>query len=133
MQPNTQQPDTQLPDTQLPNTPQPDPLGKSSPSVSVEKEHNQPRGTSDLRDTSDLDSLCAAVAHQTGLPLGRVRKVIVAAQQHLQHSPKHSPRHPQPGSQAPHSATGAQVSTDPLRFYPLGENGRVFPPRAPGG
>lgn len=68
-----------------------------------------------------MPALCAAVAVETGIPEGRVRKVIQAAQ-HYQHAP---------GLSAPHAnaSTGeSDAPADPLRFYPLGANGRLRPP-----
>jgi hypothetical protein len=68
-----------------------------------------------------LDSLAAAVATETGIPMGRVKKVLLTAQ-----------RHQQPGTPGPtlpvslDSQPAAQ--SDPLRFYPLGANGRIHPP-----
>lgn len=71
-----------------------------------------------------LASLCAAVAAETGIPEGRVRKVIQAVQRHQQAGrPSTSPPATQPGD-APDSPV------DRLRFYPLGANGRLRPPQA---
>jgi hypothetical protein len=70
-----------------------------------------------------MAALCAAVAVETGIPEGRVRKVIQAAKHH-QHAP---------GLSAPlaRASTGApDAPADPLRFYPLGANGRLRPPAA---
>ena len=63
-----------------------------------------------------LDELCAAVASETGIPPGRVKKVLLAAQRHQ------GAGTPRPPAAAP------PVSQDPLRFYPLGANGRIHPP-----
>jgi hypothetical protein len=66
-----------------------------------------------------LDAVCAAVAAETGIPAGRVKKVLVAAQRH---------QHLQAGASTPPQAA-APAPSDPLRFYPLGANGRLHPPR----
>lgn len=63
-----------------------------------------------------LDSLCAAVAADTGLPMGRVRKVLLSAR-HLQQSGE---VHPPPEA--------VTTPPDPLRYHPLGANGRIHPP-----
>jgi hypothetical protein len=63
-----------------------------------------------------LDELCEAVASETGIPPGRVKKVLVAAQRLQRVGPPVSP------------AAVPPVSQDPLRFYPLGANGRIHPP-----
>jgi len=90
-----------------------------------------------------MAALCAEVSADTGIPEGRVRKVILAAQRH-QHDPglgagaqtstAASPDPIQPRSNPcdpPHSQSGATVPgglSDPLRFHPLGANGRLRPP-----
>jgi hypothetical protein len=68
-----------------------------------------------------LDSLAAAVAAETGLPMGRVKKVLLTAQRHQQAG---TPAPTPPVSLDSQPATQA----DPLRFYPLGANGRIHPP-----
>jgi len=65
---------------------------------------------------SPLEDVCAAVATETGIPPGRVRKVLLAAQRYQQ------------TGQADPPATTPALPTDPLRFYPLGANGRLHPP-----
>jgi hypothetical protein len=66
-----------------------------------------------------LDALSAAVAAETGVPAGRVRKVLLAVQ-----------RLHQTGGQA-EAVQGSPDPPHPLRFYPLGANGRIHPsPRA---
>jgi hypothetical protein len=62
-----------------------------------------------------LDAVCIAVAAETGVPAGRVRKVLLAAQ-----------RLGQAGGQAP-AVEGSTAPPHPLRFYPLGANGRIQP------
>jgi hypothetical protein len=63
-----------------------------------------------------LDSLCAAVAADTGIPTGRVKKVLLSAQrQQLAGNPSATPASP-------------VAHADPLRFHPLGANGRTYPP-----
>ncbi|MFU8884745.1 MAG: hypothetical protein ACNA8O_04725 [Cyanobacteriota bacterium] len=62
-----------------------------------------------------LDALCTAVAADTGVPVGRVKKVLLSAQRQQGACTATSP----PPS-APHG--------DPLRHYPLGANGRTYPP-----
>ena len=74
-----------------------------------------------------MPALCAAVSADTGIPEGRVRKVIQAAQR-LQHTldqstathPLASQPMPEPGSPA-----------DRLRYYPIGANGRLSPSPGP--
>lgn len=67
-----------------------------------------------------LDSLCNAVAADTGIPTGRVKKVLLSAQrQQLAVNPSDNPS-AWPASQIPQA--------DPLRFHPLGANGRTYPP-----
>lgn len=68
-----------------------------------------------------LDSLSAAVAAETGIPMGRVKKVLLSAQRHQQVSPS-APR------QSGFQAAQPDVPEDRLRFYPLGANGRTHPP-----
>jgi hypothetical protein len=63
-----------------------------------------------------LDFLCAAVAADTGIPTGRVKKVLLSAQRQQQAGNPSAP----PASLAPQA--------DPLRFHPLGANGRIHPP-----
>jgi hypothetical protein len=65
----------------------------------------------------DLNSLSAAVAAETGIPPGRVKKVLLSARRYEQTGP-------------PPSSPPAPLATkaDPLRFYPLGPNGRTHPP-----
>jgi len=68
--------------------------------------------------------VCLAVATETVIPPGRVRKVLLAAQ-----------RFQQTGQAGPRATTPA-LPTDPLRFYPFGAlgfsalraNGRLHPP-----
>jgi hypothetical protein len=69
----------------------------------------------------ELDSLSAAVAAETGIPMGRVKKVLLSAQRHQQAGTPAS---------APSASLASQpaVQADPLRFYPLGANGRTYPP-----
>lgn len=74
-----------------------------------------------------MAALCAAVSADTGIPEGRVRKVIQAAQQHQQDpglgtasSSGQPPR--RPDATVPDSPAGR------LRFYPLGANGRLGHP-----
>lgn len=63
-----------------------------------------------------LESLCAAIAADTGIPTGRVKKVLLSAQrQQLAVNPS-----AWPAPQIPQA--------DPLRFHPLGANGRIHPP-----
>jgi hypothetical protein len=69
----------------------------------------------------ELDSLSAAVAAETGIPLGRVKKVLLCAQRLQRASPS------APDSPAL-SASPPALQADPLRFYPLGANGRTYPP-----
>jgi hypothetical protein len=63
-----------------------------------------------------FDSLCAAVATETGIPVGRVKKVLLSARHHQQSGKPPAPPEPWPGQD------------DPLRYYPLGANGRIHPP-----
>jgi hypothetical protein len=63
-----------------------------------------------------LDSLCDAIAADTGIPMGRVKKVLLSAQHQLQAG----------NPSAPPASLAAQ--DDPLRFHPLGANGRIHPP-----
>jgi hypothetical protein len=69
----------------------------------------------------ELDSLSAAVAAETGIPMGRVKKVLLSAQRHQQAGTSVSTPS---ASLDSHPA----VQPDPLRFYPLGANGRTYPP-----
>lgn len=67
-----------------------------------------------------LESLCAAIAADTGIPTGRVKKVLLSAQrQQGAVNPSDNPS-AWPAPQAPQA--------DPLRFHPLGANGRIHPP-----
>lgn len=62
-----------------------------------------------------LDSLCAAISAETGMPSGRIKKVVLALQRHQ-------------SSTCLESAPEHQGPEDPLRFYPLAANGRLRPP-----
>jgi hypothetical protein len=66
-----------------------------------------------------MDSLCAAISGDIGMPEGRVRKVLVALRRHCEGRGAEAGVSPEPG------ATG---SVDPLLWYPLGANGRQRPP-----
>jgi hypothetical protein len=74
-----------------------------------------------------LASLCAEVAAETGIPEGRVRKVLQLAQRLHREGRMNSapPAAADPGLESP-SASGS--AADRLRYYPLGANGRLRPP-----
>jgi hypothetical protein len=63
---------------------------------------------------SSFDQLCAAVADEIGMPVGRVRRVALALERQRQRL-----------AGAPQ---GSAAHDDPLRWYPLGANGRLRPP-----
>jgi hypothetical protein len=66
---------------------------------------------------SSIDQLCAAVSEEIGMPVGRVRRVALALErQRLRVAGTGDP------------AAGAAQPEDPLRWYPLGANGRLRPP-----
>ena len=67
-----------------------------------------------------LDSICAAISAETGMPSGRIKKVVLALQRHQ-------------SSTCLESAPEPQAPEDPLRFYPLGANGRLRPPSGSAG
>jgi hypothetical protein len=62
-----------------------------------------------------LDAVCTAVAAETGVPAGRVRKVLLAAQRLHQAGDRTS------------TVERSTAPPHPLRFYPLGANGRIQP------
>ena len=66
---------------------------------------------------SSIDQLCAAVSEEIGMPVGRVRRVLLALE-----------RQRQLAAGASDTAAGAAQPEDPLRWYPLGANGRLRPP-----
>jgi hypothetical protein len=70
--------------------------------------------------SADLTSaaLIAALSAETGLPPGRVHKVLAALQRHLA----------SPGAPTAATIGNEATSVDPLRFYPIGANGRLRPP-----
>jgi hypothetical protein len=68
-----------------------------------------------LDDRGMLDALCTAVAADTGVPVGRVKKVLLSAQR-------------QQGVCTAPSPPPTALHGDPLRHYPLGANGRTYPP-----
>ena len=78
---------------------------------------------------SDLNApeLCAAVSADTGIPQGRVNKVVLALQRHLA-----SGTSPQTSGQIPGQILAEpeqkQELENPLRFYPIGANGSLRPP-----
>ena len=78
---------------------------------------------------SDLNApeLCAAVSADTGIPQGRVNKVVLALQRHLA-----SGGAPQTSGQIPGQILAEpeqkQEPENPLRFYPIGANGSLRPP-----
>lgn len=63
---------------------------------------------------SSFDQLCAAVADDIGMPVGRVRRVALALERQR--------------LRAASAAPGSAAQDDPLRWYPLGANGRLRPP-----
>lgn len=67
-----------------------------------------------------LDSLCAAISAETGMPPGRIKKVVLALQRYQ-------------SSTCLETAAESQGPEDPLRFYPLGANGRLRPPSGSAG
>lgn len=72
---------------------------------------------------SDLNApeLCAAVSADTGIPQGRVNKVVLALQCHLASGPSQKT-----SGQIPGQILAEQEN--PLRFYPIGANGSLRPP-----
>ena len=82
---------------------------------------------------SDLNTpeLCAAVSADTGIPQGRVNKVVLALQRHLA-----SGTSPQTSGQIPGQILAEpeqkqepeKEQENPLRFYPIGANGSLRPP-----
>ncbi len=72
---------------------------------------------------SSIDRLCAAVAEEVGMPVGRVRRVVLALQRQRQRSMAGI-------AAASAAAPGLEAAApdDPLRWYPLGANGRLRPP-----
>lgn len=74
---------------------------------------------------SDLNApeLCAAVSADTGIPQGRVNKVVLALQRHLT-----SGSAPQTSGQILAQPEQKQEPENPLRFYPIGANGSLRPP-----
>jgi hypothetical protein len=70
-----------------------------------------------------MAELCAAVAAETGIPEGRVRKVIQAAQRHQHTLVQGATAHPSTWQPSPPPGSLA----DQLRYYPIGPNGRLFP------
>ncbi|TVS02133.1 MAG: hypothetical protein EA413_13250 [Cyanobium sp. PLM2.Bin73] len=76
---------------------------------------------------SSFDQLCAAVADDIGMPVGRVRRVALALERQRLRAASAAP-----GSDplaAPAGAPqGSAAQDDPLRWYPLGANGRLRPP-----
>ncbi|MBM5825864.1 MAG: hypothetical protein FJ054_11020 [Cyanobacteria bacterium M_surface_10_m2_119] len=73
-----------------------------------------------------LAALCGAVAAETGIPEGRVRKVLLSAQRLQRAGGWNAAATPAPDP-GPASATPGSHA-DRLRFYPLGANGRLRPP-----
>lgn len=98
------------------------------PPVTIDAPAHAPAGAVGLNpelSEEALASLCAAVAAETGIPQGRVRKVLQVAQRHQRAggvTPAPPPT-PDPGAAAP---PGSRA--DRLRYYPLGANGRLRPP-----
>ncbi|MEB3320584.1 MAG: hypothetical protein VKI63_06565 [Cyanobium sp.] len=77
-------------------------------------------------DPTHLNQLSEAVAADTGIPAGRVRKVLLSARRHassLEAAPPLPQRAAQPAADAPRD--------DRLRWYPLGANGGLRPPAPP--
>lgn len=86
---------------------------------------------------SDLNTpeLCAAVSADTGIPQGRVNKVVLALQRHLASgtSPKTSGQIPgqilaEPEQKQEPEKKPEKEQENPLRFYPIGANGSLRPP-----
>lgn len=73
---------------------------------------------------SSINSLCAAVSTDIGMPVGRVRKVVLAV---LRHQQGQAVAGAEPGGEGG-LAAGIDPG-DPLRWYPLGANGRLRPPQ----
>lgn len=76
---------------------------------------------------SSLDQLCAAVSHEIGMPAGRVRRVALALERQRQLAGSGATGSDQPVAPAS-SPPAAAEPDDPLRWYPLGANGRLRPP-----
>jgi len=86
-----------------------------------------PLGSSDSPPTRpierpiSLDKLCDAVSADTGIPPGRVRRILLSAER-LRTLMAQTP------VDAATSAISSPVNRDPLRWYPVGDNGRLQPP-----
>ena len=82
---------------------------------------------------SDLNTpeLCAAVSADTGIPQGRVNKVVLALQRHLASGTSPQTSGQIPGQILAEPKQGKEPEKEqenPLRFYPIGANGSLRPP-----
>ena len=82
---------------------------------------------------SDLNTpeLCAAVSADTGIPQGRVNKVVLALQRRLASGPSQKTSGQIPGqilAEPEQKQEQEQEQENPLRFYPIGANGSLRPP-----
>lgn len=75
----------------------------------------------------ELELLARAVSDETSIPLGRVRRILISAER-LKPLMKTLTTTPASLGEADAPRTDSPCSDDPLRWYPIGANGRLRPP-----
>jgi len=79
-----------------------------------------------------LEPLCRQVAAETGVPAGRVRRILISAERHdapraaAVPLPEEAAAEPAPPQRS--DAGPADGAPDRLRWYPIGTNGALRPP-----
>lgn len=74
----------------------------------------------------NIEQLIQAVSTDTGMPPGRVRRILLSAEQLKSLMEQGSV-----ANAAPAAAANTRKTNDPLRWYPVGANGRLRPPQLP--
>ena len=74
----------------------------------------------------NIEQLIQAVSTDTGIPPGRVRRILLRAEQLKSLMEQGSV-----ASAAPAAPTNTRETNDPLPWYPVGANGRLRPPQSP--
>lgn len=74
----------------------------------------------------NIEQLIQAVAAETSIPPGRVRRILLSAEQLKSLMEQGSVANAAPAGSAKNMKTN-----DPLLWYPVGANGRLRPPQPP--